>query len=687
MNLRRLTGYTVMLGAAAWLAGGCVSVSPTATERATTLRETMASVAQWEYGQDRAPLVAAEQVLNACRTAAGRSAAEAALLALARDPSASRGARQFALQQLGRFGSPGSVEPLLQLLADPAVGPDAAATLERMRTPGVDDRLRSALPHLPAAGQAHVLRILGTHAEAQSVSAIEPFLRSQDTELAALAVRALGRIATPAAADLLIRYIEVAARVAQDGGWDACLACLDTAIARADRGTAERCLVALDGARAPDHVRAAAALATAAATSANERLYRALTMLGSTNGAMQAAGVEILKRYSDDAALARAANALGILPAASQVAVLGLLEDRGAPGADRLIQPLLASSEPAVRTAALRALGGAGSAESVAVLAKAAAESPEEERAVARRALRRINGPGVDQRFEELLRTTDGDVRLELLRAVGDRGVPTLAPVVFELTASSDDALRREAIKQAGALAGAAQWSRLLDGLMSSTHEADTAAWVTAAEAAALRLSRSASDLAARWTAAKSPTSRIALLSLVGRLRPPELLPAVAEAAGSEDAAIRNAAIRALSAWADPSALAPLMAAARHADAATRRLAQRGLVQVLRQATGLDTSERTARAADIAPMLEHADEQRALLAILAESGPAGAEVAARFLDQPAVRAEAELAVLRAARAAGARPAPSVRAALERIAKDSEAADRREEAAKLLAPPL
>lgn len=684
MKLARLflSGFAVC--ATIILCGGCATLGPQPPQVAPSLSETIAGVAQWDYGRDRAPLVAVEQALAACRTATQRAAAETALLSLACDVRATRAARQFALQQLGRFGTSASISKLLELLTDADLALDAVSTLERMDLPEVSERLRAELPNLPAPQQAYVLRILGTHADRRSVSVVEPFLRSDDVALATLAVRALGRISSASAADSLIRHVEVAARTARDGGWDAMLSCLDAAVARGDRLTAERCIVAMDGAGAPHHVRSAAALITTAAAPPNEQLYRALIMLGSTNGAMQVAGVEILRRYADRNSLARAAGALALMPASSQIALLGLIEDRAVPKTEHLIRPLLVSSEPTVQSAALQTLGAVGTTASVAVLAQAAAEGTEATRTAARRALRRIAGRGIDAQFQALLQSTQGEVQLELLRAIGDRGVQSLATTLLKLTSASNDKLRREAIRQAGALARPSDWPQLLDGLLNATSEPDTAAWLDAAEAAALRTPRAADEVQSRWKTVVTASARGSLLSLAGRLRSPQLLPMVTEAAGSKCTVERTAAIRALSAWAEPSVLPSLMAAAQHSDANTRRLAQRGLLQVLRQSKALSPTERVARAAEIASLLEQPDEQKALLSILADaSSLAAVQVAAQFLEQPAVRAEAELAILRAARSLPIHDAPSVRAALRRIATESEAADRRAEAAVLL----
>ncbi|MCX7817719.1 MAG: HEAT repeat domain-containing protein [Kiritimatiellae bacterium] len=676
----------VIASAIALLCGGCAT--PTGkTPQVPPVEHALETAARWDFGQDRSVLDAAERALNACSSRAHRSVAEAALLTLARRADAPRGARQFALQQLGRFGSAEAVEPLLELLRDPTFAPDVSSTLERMRDPGVDERLRAALPRLPPPLQAQVLRVLGTHADPASVPAIEPFLTSDDPALAALAIRALGRIATPAATELVARHAAVAGRAAREGGWDALLSCLQAAVSRGDRVMAERCVMAIDGAGAPEYVRAAAALATAPMATSNERLVRALTMLGSTNGAMQVAGAEILRRHVDAAGVVRAAGAIALMPAAAQIALLGVLEDRGITAAEPAVLSLAAARDPAVRAAALRTLGAMGSGRAVAVLAQNALEGPEAVKVAARRALRRISGAGVDSQFHLLLRTAEQPLRLELVRAAGERGDPSLVRTLLELTTTADHALRREAIKQAGALAGRDEWPRLLDGLLNATDEADADAWLGATEAVALRVPQVATELPNRWESVTAPAARAALLTLAGRLRLAEMLPLVATAAGSDQMTVRNAAIRALGGWADPAALPPLIAAARHPDAASRRLAQRSLVQLLRQCTGVAPADRAARAAEIAPLLEHADEQKALLAILGELGTAAAaEIAAQHLDHTSVRTEAELAVLRAARAPGAVASPAVRAALERIAKESDAPDRRDEAAKLLAPP-
>ncbi len=207
---------------------------------------------------------------------------------------------------------------------------------------------------------------------------------------------------------------------------------------------------------------------------------------------------------------------------------------------------------------------------------------------------------------------------------------------------------------------------------------------MTAIEAAMPRLPPLAGRLGTRWSAAATPAARVGVLALCGRLKQPELVPLLRDAAADDDPTLCNAALRALGQWSDPAAMTPLAAAAHHADPTSRRLAQRGLAQVLRQArAAMPAEERARRCAEVAPLIEHPDDARLLLATLGEiPHPVAVAVADGLVAREDVRAEAEQAVLRIA---GALPSvdETTRAALRRIVESSASEDRRNDARALL----
>jgi HEAT repeat protein len=328
-------------------------------------------------------------------------------------------------------------------------------------------------------------------------------------------------------------------------------------------------------------------------------------------------------------------------------------------------------------------MGPAGRAESVPVLAAAAAEGAEESRAVARKALRLVNGPGVDEAILGLVRSGSPAMRLEVIRALGDRGTTAGLPVLLTVAGEADAAIRTEAIRQVGALAGPKEWARLLDLIVSTANDSDRPALVAAAAAAAVRQRNPGTDLALRLQAAPPAPVHAALLSLAGRVASDTTLPDLVRAAASADAPVRDAALRALGAWPRSTALPALLDAAAGANPQAQRLALRGAVDVARKATDLDDAARIARYRDIATKLSHDDDRRMLLsAVGALSGPKALDVAAGFLGQPSVRAEAEAAAIQIAKRSG-KPDAATAVVLQRIASESTSQTRKDEAAALL----
>jgi len=164
---------------------------------------------------------------------------------------------------------------------------------------------------------------------------------------------------------------------------------------------------------------------------------------------------------------------------------------------------------------------------------------------------------------------------------------------------------------------------------------------------------------------------RAALLTLAGRLTVAAALPELKRSVSDADAGVRQAAVRALGNWKTPAALAALKAAAANEDEQSRRLAQRGALDVIRNANGMSDSERIKHYREFAPLLTHVDEQRLLLSAVGNLRGSGAVAfAAEFMQRPEVRAEAEAAVIRIAKSSG-KPNPVTAAVLQRIVTQSQ----------------
>jgi HEAT repeat protein len=627
------------------LLSSCATYRPDPAVSAA-MESRLQALAAMEYGQDQAPATALSAFVAGQDAAARQWVLEPRLAAFAADASATQAARQHVIRELGRMGTARSAPMLIGMLGDAEFGDDAAMALRRMTDPKVKDLAWEALPTAAGIARERIVAILGDKRVARAVPALASDARGEDPRIAEAAVASLGRIATPGAAGALIAVLPDLAGGPRSAAWEALLSCQDAAHAMGDNETAREVAEAIARGGASAHILAASRAMELAAAAPADAAAGVVAMLASAGPDEQTVGAALARSHLDDAALAAVCEALPRLPQASQLALLGILEDRGLTAAAGLIEERTSSPDEAVRCAALRALGHAGVAGSVAAIAEAAAASSDPVQRAARQALRMVAGPGVDDALRELARTAETAVRLEAMAAIGDRATADATPVVFAAAADPDERVRRAAIRQLGALAGPAEWPLLLAMVVNPAEAGDRPALVAAAGEAAMRIPDSGGSVAAMLASAQDPNARAALLALAGRLGDDAALPELARAAADENPDVRQAALRALAGWKSPAALPALLAAtATGVDESSRRLAARGAIQLLRQPGEMPDAERIALYRGLASRLEHPDDQRLLLSAIADAPhPDAFSLAAEFLDQPEVRAEAEAAV-------------------------------------------
>jgi hypothetical protein len=228
-------------------------------------------------------------------------------------------------------------------------------------------------------------------------------------------------------------------------------------------------------------------------------------------------------------------------------------------------------------------------------------------------------------------------------------------------------------------LAEPESYARLVEFVASAPTPAESAAAQRAVLAVGSSLATAADRLGPVLAALGSAPARArpALIQVLAGFGDPEALAAVRARLDDVDPAVADAAVRALAGWPDASAAADLLTVAQGAKLpAHRMLALRGYLRLA--GTVKDPASRLKMLEQVRPIATTTPSKQALLAVLAEAADAGAlVVAAGFLDDPAVRAEAEAAVLKLGRALARVDPPVVRAAMKKLmdtAKDKALAD-------------
>jgi HEAT repeat protein len=143
-----------------------------------------------------------------------------------------------------------------------------------------------------------------------------------------------------------------------------------------------------------------------------------------------------------EARLASLASHRSVAVRASAIEALGLVgtkDETSALRSQRLMQKALTDSQPEVRTAAARALGGLGRPAVAADIARALVpEVSPLVRAAMIRALGRLAHPLSVQTLVSVLETGDGTTKVEVLGALALFGDPEMAKVISPYRASSD---------------------------------------------------------------------------------------------------------------------------------------------------------------------------------------------------------------------------------------------------------
>ncbi len=160
-----------------------------------------------------------------------------------------------ACQRLALVGGKEAIAALAELLADPKLAHYARFGLEPNADPAVDRALRDAMPKLQGKLLVGVIDSIGFRRDSQATEALVKLATGSDAEVAAAALAALGRIATPQAVQTLQQALRTSA---SSVAADASLACAERLAAQGQTAEAVALLEAVRKAGVPKHCKLAA---------------------------------------------------------------------------------------------------------------------------------------------------------------------------------------------------------------------------------------------------------------------------------------------------------------------------------------------------------------------------------------------------------------------------------------------
>lgn len=381
-----------------------------------------------------------------------------------------------------------------------------------------------------------------------------------------------------------------------------------------DRARRRACLLLLLALAAVGSGRAAAEPAS------REAFAFAVELVKGSDADMRAVALERLRDGLPGEAytIELAEKLLPALPAAVQPLLLSTLAGRRDPAALPGIVGLAGSADPAVATAAIRAVAVLGGGEQVPLVV-ARLEGDAAVREAARAALAAIQGPDVTARLvaaatDPAVPAASRGVILEILAARRDRSA---VPAILAAAVADDPTVRMAAMRALAAVGTAAEVPGMVKGFLAAAaggerNDADRAIVVVCRQGAEAREAALALLAAYRSADASAQESLLPVLAKVGG---PEVLAMVDALVNDPDPAARKRGLDALSRWPDAAVKDRLLGLLEKAsDEGEKRLLVNTLIRIAPiPDNGLQDPAKLALLASTMPLCSSDEERRRVL--------------------------------------------------------------------------
>jgi HEAT repeat protein len=398
---------------------------------------------------------------------------------------------------------------------------------------------------------------------------------------------------------------------------------------------------------------------------------------------MRTLGLQFVReQIPGEAVTKKMAELVSELEGSAQVELLEALGERGDAVARPAILKMVKSDNEAARAAALKALGPLGSAEDVAVLAEKAAGGSDSEKAAARQGLIRLGGDGVNAAVVAQLEKSEPNVRAELLEVLAARSANETVPTVLKCAEDEDTAVKAAALGALRQLADETHTADLVNLLKATKEDATRRKAELALLTICSRGREACTDAVLDGIAEADTASRVVLIRALARIGEAKGLDEVVAATLHDDEAVRDEAVRMLSGWRDPAAVAHLVEIAKTEGSLRHHvLAIRGLVRLA--APQGDQAADLTLLQEVMELAKRPQEKRLVVGALSATGSAAAlDLVIAAMDDPAVANDATTAAVTIAEKQVPELA-KIRSALQAVMEKSKDAKTRAKVQELL----
>ncbi|MBE0536987.1 MAG: ThuA domain-containing protein [Phycisphaerae bacterium] len=597
-------------------------------------------IVAWDLDKDRKALTAIEDDI---RTAGPTRLLqiEAAIVRAMTNAQCTWAGKQWVCRMLRQMGTAQSVPALAAMLTDEKVSHMARYALERMPAPEAGAALIAALDRVEGDLKIGIVSSLGLRGEEAAADKIAPLMKSENRMMARAAITALSHFSNRTTGMALVET-ELPADL-EDLRNDAILTCTDTMLSKGRTDFAIGIYQRMTAQTYPVFIRLAAYRGLVRAQQ-EQAVPTVVSLLRDENEDLRLAAAKFIAEMPGEAATKALAAQLPSLPGATQVVLIGALEDRADKAAAEAVGQAAASTDETVAVTAIKALATLGDASNVQLLAETSVKSGPIGKA-AKDSLEGLGGDDVNKALVGVLDASDkGNVRVNVVDVLIARRAGEAVGALLVAAADGDVSVRQAAYKALGSLGGRDELPTLVEMLLSADLS-ERAAVERAVNAMAPRLNAADADTVIKAINRADADAKARLLGVLPKFGGDEALNAVRFHVIRSSGDVKKAGIRAMAEWSDPSPLKDLLiVATNQSDESMHVIALRGYIKLCSQPANRAASETTELLAKALPVARRVDEKKAILGALTRYPcKESLQLAESCLADAALRQEAELA--------------------------------------------
>lgn len=591
--------------------------------------------------------------------------------------------KEFFIRRLEAIGNDDAVPALAGYLADERLSGIAARTLVQINSAASRKALLDAVDKAQGRNKQSLVLAIGDARVPEAATVLVPLASSTDKMLAKTALYALSYIASPASATVLSGAAKRAGyKYDETNATTAYLAYIQQlAIAGKKVEAARHAEQLLNAAKDQVQVRTAA-LSLLNDIQGENNQKRLLAAATGDNDEFRVAALKLAGKNLSPAATAALLKSLNSASPAAKADIIDLLGENKVAAALPAVQRFLNDKNADVRLAAITATGRIGGAQAVPALMQVISKGNDADVAAVASVLKTIKGAEVAGQSAAAIAGVPANAQVALLDVLATRQADGAFDKVLPLTKSTNETVRKAAFASLKDVASPANLATLLQ-LLNGAGAQDVKGIQDAVIASAAGSNESANAVIAAMKSA-APEKRGRYFTVLGGIGGASSLAMVKEAFDKGDAEQKKAAVAALSAWKDASAMPALLDIARK-DAGARTEALKGYVRLAKAETRAE--QRLLLLQNAMQLTTDAGLKKAILQQTDECKTFPALVfAGQFLDDASVQQEAAQAVMSIALADKSYSGAIVKSLLEKtssVLKGGDAGYQREAIRKYL----